>query len=161
MLNKKMLYKAIDIINKEYAAFQSLFHYKITTNGILLDKKTVDFLVKNNFDISISIDGNQETHNLNRTSVDGKDYYQQIISNMKYMVDNEIDFFVRMTLTANNVHLLLANVKFFYEMGVQNVHVGIDYLCKWDAETLAIFDEQMEKLDAYYLNDICHKKRVC
>lgn len=106
LLNKKMLYKAIDIINKEYAAFQSLFHYQITTNGILLDKNTVDFLVENNFEISISIDGDQETHNLNRTSVDGRDYYQQIISNMKYLVENKIDFFVRMTLTANNVHLL-------------------------------------------------------
>ena len=159
LLNKKMLYKAIDIINKEYVAFQSLFHYHITTNGILLDKKTVDFLVENNFDISISIDGNLETHNLNRTSVDGRDYYQQIISNMKYMVDNKINFFVRMTLTANNVHLLFDNVLFFYRMGVQNIHIGIDYLGKWDAETLTVFDSQMEKLDAYYLNELCHKEK--
>ena len=84
---------------------------------------------------------------------------EETISNMKYMVDNKINFFVRMTLTANNVHLLFDNVLFFYRMGVQNIHIGIDYLGKWDAETLTVFDSQMEKLDAYYLNELCHKEK--
>lgn len=151
LLNKKMLFKAVEIINSEYTAVRSLFRYQITTNGILLDSDTVKFLKNNNFKISISIDGTEETHNLNRRSLDGRSYYDIILKNIQYLIKKNIEFFVRMTLTANNVHLLFENILFFHRIGVHKIHIGIDYLGNWEEKEIKCLDEQLKKLDQYYL----------
>lgn len=156
LLNKKMLYEAINIIDKEYPQEKQKFKYKTTTNGILLDEKTIDFFVENNFDLSISIDGDRDTHNLNRKSVSGKDVYDTIIYNLKKLIEKKIEFNTRLTVTTNNVHKLYDNVLFFYNMGVKRIYIGMDYSADWNEEKLQILDEQLSKTDEFYLNELSH-----
>lgn len=47
LLNPKMMVKAIEIINSKYADCKDLFHYSITTNGTLLTRDIIDFLIEN------------------------------------------------------------------------------------------------------------------
>lgn len=154
LLNKKMLYKAIEIINDKYQEYVPNIFYHITTNGILVDDLIIDLFEKNEFEVSISIDGNHATHSLNRVSLSGKDEYNLIISNMKKMISEKINLIVRMTVTLNNVHMLYDNVKYFYDMGVKHINVGLDELGAWTDKELNEFDESLELLDEYYLNKV-------
>ena len=110
------MYAAISIINNRYNEYKHLFSYQITTNGSLIDKNVISFFKENNFDVSISIDGNIETHNINRKSISRKDIYNKIIKNMNWMLEVGLDLTVRMTVTLNNVSYLYENVKYFYNM---------------------------------------------
>lgn len=154
LMNKPILFKAVNIIDEKYHEIKHLFKYQITTNGILLDSKTADFLYANKISISISIDGDKETHNLNRKSLNNKDVYDLIIKNMCYMLNNHIDFSVRMTVTSNNVHLLYKNVHYFYNMGIKKINIGTDYTGEWTDEEIELLDEQLALLDSFYLNKI-------
>jgi len=158
LMNKPILYKVIDIINEKYKEIKHLFQYQTTTNGILLDSKTVRFLVDNKVAISISIDGDRETHNLNRCSKNGKDVYDLIMRNMRYMLENNVDFAVRMTVTANNVHLLYKNILYFYNMGIRKINIGIDQCGTWNEESINEFDVQLNMVDEFYLNEIVNRE---
>uniref|UniRef100_UPI0040576856 radical SAM protein n=1 Tax=Agathobacter sp. TaxID=2021311 RepID=UPI0040576856 len=151
LLNKKALFKTIDIINEKYPEIKHLFRFQMTTNGILLDDSVIDFVEKNQVELSVSIDGDKETHNLNRKSVNGKDVYDIIFQNMQKLIKRGIRFAIRMTVTTNNVHLFYHNVQYFYELGIRKINVGIDELGEWDENSLQILEEQLELLDEFYL----------
>lgn len=67
LLNKKLLYKSISIIN-------SILHengltepkYGMVTNGTLLDDESIDFIVSNFESITISLDGKKNINDYNR-----------------------------------------------------------------------------------------------
>lgn len=42
----------------------------MTTNGTLLNKEVIEYLVKNNFKITVSIDGPKEVHDRSRHFAD-------------------------------------------------------------------------------------------
>lgn len=155
LLNKTAIYSCMDIINHRYLQSKTLFKFHITTNGILLDEDIIRLFKENEVNVSISIDGNKETHNLNRKSKSGEDVYDDIISNMKLMQEMGVDFFVRMTVTENNVALLFTNLQYFFDMGIRKFHLGIDNMSQWTDEGLQILDEQMDKMDQFYLNVLC------
>ena len=65
---------------KEYG-----FKFMITTNGTLLNPETADYLIYNDFDISVSIDINKDIHDMNRIFPDGKGSYNNIMENLDYI----------------------------------------------------------------------------
>lgn len=154
LLNKRMLYKAIELIKSRYSELLELFRYHITTNGILLDEEIIDFFIENQFLVSISIDGDRETHNLNRLSVDGRDVYDRIILNMKKMKERDLDYSVRMTVTSNNAALLYHNIMYFHKLGVKKYHIGLDYVGEWSSEQYKVLDDQIGKLERFYLDTL-------
>lgn len=152
LLNKKMIYKALDIINNKYMQYKKLFRFQMTTNGVLIDDEDILFFKENHFDISVSIDGDMKTHNLNRKSASGEEVYFLIIKNMKKMLSHNINIAVRMTVTLNNVEYLCQNIKYFYGMGVKRINLGIDELGNWTDKELQKFDEQLDLLEKLYLS---------
>lgn len=160
LMNKKMLYKTIDIINHKYQEIKQLFRFQMTTNGILLDDKMMDFVEENQVELSISIDGDRETHNLNRKSVSKKDVYDIILNNMQRMLARGMNFSVRMTITSNNVHLLCHNVQYFYDLGVRKINIGMDEIGEWTDEKIQVLDEQLGLVDAFYLQNIANDENA-
>lgn len=67
------------------------FRFQMTTNGSLL-KKHIKFLVKNNFLISVSLDGD-EYYNQYRVFKNGKSTFHQVFKNILYIKSNYKDFY--------------------------------------------------------------------
>ena len=57
-------------------------YFAITTNGTLLNEDNTDFLVKNGFHVSVSIDGPQLTHDKFRVTASKKGSWQLVIDNL-------------------------------------------------------------------------------
>lgn len=56
--------------------------FLITTNGTVMNDEIIDFLAKNNFLVSFSLDGNEFNHNRNRVNVEGKPTHQTVFKNI-------------------------------------------------------------------------------
>ncbi|NIR10114.1 MAG: radical SAM protein [Candidatus Aminicenantes bacterium] len=70
--------------------------FAITTNGTLLYRKDViDFLVKNDIGISISIDGPVKIHNRYRLFVNKKPTFNRIFKNLAFIKEKHPDYFSR------------------------------------------------------------------
>lgn len=57
--------------------------FGMTTNGTLLTDEIVDFLVANDFQLSISLDGDKDSHNKSRKFISGKGSFDLILTNVK------------------------------------------------------------------------------
>lgn len=112
MDNITFQFKENNIDNK----FDLNFH--ISTNGYLLNYKTVDFLVKNNFTISISLDGPANEHNKFRVTEKGEQTWNQIWKNLQYIKSRYPEFYnkkVGFLCTLHPKHNFEAIDNFFLE----------------------------------------------
>lgn len=152
MLNKEMMYYAVEYSKKKLVKF----NYIITTNGTCCDKKDIDYMHENGFKVSLSIDGDRRTHELNR-KIKGKDdagkTYDIIIENLKYMVKNSFPVIIRMTVTCNNVQYLYSNVLYFYNMGVTKLDIEFNEFEEWKIHSLQLLEHELQKLDFWYLSN--------
>jgi uncharacterized protein len=57
--------------------------FNMTTNGTLLNDDAVDYLVKNDFTLGISLDGAKQEHDINRKFANGKGSFDTIIANIE------------------------------------------------------------------------------
>lgn len=60
----------------------------IATNGSILSNEIIEYLIKNNFDILYSIDGDQDLHNTNRQFANKTDSYEVVIKNAETLLKN-------------------------------------------------------------------------
>lgn len=97
LLNFPLIREIVDYV-KQSKSLRSRFVFSITTNGLLLDKYS-DYLYENNFDLLVSLDGNEE-NNSYRLSGNGKPIYDTIIKNVNALRKKYPDYF------STNVHFI-------------------------------------------------------
>jgi len=78
LLNFKLIEKCVEYINQTYSDEFSP-RYTITTNASLVTKKIAEFLIKNDFDVFISVDGPQEEHDKNRILSNGRGTFDLVM----------------------------------------------------------------------------------
>jgi len=87
LLNFKVLKKIVNyclFIEKKY---NKIFEFELITNGTLLNKEICDYIVKKDFLLFISLDGWEEMNNTQRPSANEKNYFDNILKNAKYLVE--------------------------------------------------------------------------
>lgn len=103
--------KTIDLL-KKYT--NRKFIFSMTTNGVLLDKY-IEFLVKNDFQILISLDGYRYADSY-RKFHDGKESFNGVIKNI-FMIKNKYPIYFNKKVSFNSVFTSRSNysavVKFF------------------------------------------------
>lgn len=95
LLGMSIIKKVVSFLDKKYTNI--IFSYKMTTNGLLLSKH-IDFLVKYNFNLSISLDGNKY-HNSYRKLKNGKESHEYVVEELLYVKNKYPDFY------RNNIHV--------------------------------------------------------
>lgn len=149
LLNKKVFFAILDKV--KHSDFD--VNISMTTNGTLIDDKVVQAFKQHNLDLSISVDGDRYTHNLNRISKNGKDLYDKILNSIYVLLENDIKFKVRMTVTCNNVQRLYSNILYFFEKGIREYDVAFNEFESWSDEKIDILNYQLNLLDEWYLNN--------
>ncbi len=96
--------------------------YAITTNGILL-KKNIDLLVKNNFQILVSLDGPKDG-NTARRMINGKPSFGQVVDSLLFLKQTYPDFYktnVAVNAVLTSYTDLDREIKFFKnDLGLSN-----------------------------------------
>ncbi len=91
LLNINIIKEIIDAINRINSAKIIKVKYSMTTNAILINKY-IDFLVENDFNILISLDGNCE-NNSYRVYNDGRESFKKVIDNIDLVQYYYPDYF--------------------------------------------------------------------
>lgn len=89
LLETKFIKRIIDYVKFEYSNVD--FDFSITTNGMLI-KKEAEFLVENNIDISVSLDGDNK-NNTYRVGKNGKSTFEIVERNLSYFENNYPKYF--------------------------------------------------------------------
>ena len=131
------------------------FSFGLTTNGTLLNKEKIDYFKENNFSILLSFDGNEETQNYNRPYHNNKqNSFDLVKKNIPYLLEKYPNITCRSTLFAPTIKNLFENYLYIEKLGFKS-WVGIaDNRNDWNEQDIAIFEDEMNKIYAYRLNQL-------
>lgn len=122
LLNFPLICEIVDYCKYRNKEFNKNITYATTTNGTLLTDKITEFLISNKFSITISIDGNKESHNINRFFENGAGSYDKVIDKTRNLIKG-IPVSARATITKTNLNLV-QNFHDLYEKGFKRVNMA-------------------------------------
>ncbi|HBH0612317.1 TPA: radical SAM protein, partial [Clostridioides difficile] len=113
--------------------------FDITTNGTIINDEIIEFIAKNVKNISISIDGKKNIHDINRIDANGVGTYEKVMENGKRLIDKGIYVRARMTYNSNTVKYLYESVYDIAKQGFKNIAPISDFMDKnWDNSHIKI-----------------------
>jgi sulfatase maturation enzyme AslB (radical SAM superfamily) len=136
------------VINKKTSTPFILF---ATTNGTLLTKEMKAWFTehKEYFWLGLSLDGNKDTHDHNRSNS-----FNMI--DMDYFQENWPEQGVKMTLSEFSLHKLAENIKFIHEIGFSKVD-GVNFFegnFDWNKDAyIRLLVPQLSELVDFYLSN--------
>ncbi len=104
LMNFEVVKEITDYAREQGKKHNKNFRFTITTNGILLDDEIQEYINKNMSNVVLSLDGEKETNDKMRPTVNGKGSYDIIVPKFKAMAKsrNQDNYYVRGTFTAYN-----------------------------------------------------------
>lgn len=141
--------------------------FSIGTNGLLYkSNKVQDYLKKNeNFvDVSITIDGNKEKHDMSRIRKDGSGSFDEVKENVLLWLEqtkNQKQTNTKATFSSDDLPFLSESIISLWDIGIDYVMANVVYEDVWKEKDPEIFYEQLIKLaDKICEQDLWDKKSV-
>lgn len=149
LMNLDVVKQIVEYAKAECKKAGKVINFTMTTNCVLLDKDTIDYLNKEMFNIVLSIDGRPEVHNRLRLSHNGKPTQSIVLEKAKEMraVRGDKSYYVRGTFTSHNLDFA-SDVLYLNDQGFDQISVEpvvADESCDY-----AIREEHLEKILAEY-----------
>ncbi|MDT8388886.1 MAG: SPASM domain-containing protein [Lentisphaeria bacterium] len=127
-----------------------LFHFKITTNGILLDE---DFLTgpdTRNILVALSHDGTQKAHDTHRVDPAGNGTFQHLDHVTKILLREKRYSPVMLTVTPATVDDYAASVRYLFNRGFRYIICTLDFSANWTPLNLRALKHQYRRLATWY-----------
>lgn len=86
LLNFSLIKECVNYINARYSNYDP--KYNITTNGSLLSEDKANWLMQQDFGISVSLDGPEEEHDRNRIYASGRGTFKDVMRNIRRIMDS-------------------------------------------------------------------------
>ena len=105
LMNMEVVKVLVDYGRSLEEEYKKHFRFTITTNGVLLDDETIDYLNENMDNVVMSLDGRKNINDQMRPTINGKGSYDTIVPKFKKFVEKrgEKDYFIRGTFTKFNL----------------------------------------------------------
>lgn len=148
---------AMDVVKETVKYARSLeekhdkcFRFTITTNGVLLNDETIDYINTEMSNIVLSLDGRESVNDAMRKTVNGKGSYDVIVPKFQKLIQQREkgkDYYVRGTFTRDNLDfakdvLHLADLGFY--------HVSVEPASGPEEDEFAIKEEDLPVAMAEY-----------
>lgn len=166
LLNFSLIQKCVDYVKKNCPV---KYRFYTTTNGLLLKDDVVDFLVKNEFDITVSIDGNCFEHDRNR--VDSKNFgtFDRIMKNIDLLLKKYPEYLEKLHVSGvyDLKTDLISNTRFWEDQKSLNLAMlnpvnstNTNYYQQFNEEDINRFGENYIKLAMEYVNKKINRKEM-
>lgn len=129
---------------------QNRFHYKITTNGLLMDDAFLRYSLEHEVFIALSFDGIRAAHDANRVTHSGESTFDETEQKAKDLLSFRPYAPVLMTVSPNTVRYYAESVGYLYSLGFRYLICSMNYAGAWDEKTLAELKRQYKKLAVFY-----------
>lgn len=127
--------------------------YMTTTNATILNEEMIDFICENIKNITVSIDGDKDTHDFLRPFKNGNGTHNIVVKNLKKLLNRIPNLTVRLTYNYQTVGRLFENIKFLIELGVKCIVPARDMFDEnWDLERFNLLKSELEKIKDHMVN---------
>lgn len=151
LLHRDLIREAVAYGQSLQVARKGRLHYKVTTNGLLLDEAFLSFAVRNEVIIAMSFDGIQAAHDAHRVLPDGRGSYSLALPKLKMLLDVKPYSSVIMVVNPDTACHLSDSVSFLLDIGARYVVCALNYSGDWNEGSLAALKGQYRKLAKMYV----------
>lgn len=127
------------------------FHFKATTNGVLLDSELLYFAVQNDILVAMSFDGIRAAHDRHRRFPDGGGTFDLLLPRLEALLAVRPYASVLMVVNPDTAEHLCDSVAFLIEKSCRYLIVSLNYAAPWDERSLLILKRQLGKLAKAYI----------
>jgi uncharacterized protein len=160
LLRKDLIRETVEYGKYREANTSAYFHYKITTNGTMLDSEFLDFADKNKLHIALSMDGNENSHNYYRHFPDGKPTFKLIEEKAKMLLERQPYAKVLMTITPDTLEYYADSFKYLVGLGFKYIIASLDYSGNWTDKHITSLKNEYKKLAELYEKFISEEKKI-
>jgi uncharacterized protein len=126
------------------------FHYKITTNGSLLDEAFLtDDLTRDIF-VAMSLDGIQPAHDSHRIGSSGEGTFSLLEKKAALLLRHKPYAPVMAVVNPDTVQFYAQSVRFLFETGFRYLIFSLNYAADWTERDMERVARQYEKLAKWY-----------
>jgi uncharacterized protein len=127
------------------------FHFKVTTNGVLLDEQFLEFAIREDVLVAMSFDGVPAAHDAHRRTAAGGPTQALLLHKLRLLLAARPYASVLMVVNPDTAQHLAESVEMLLDEGVRYLIVSWNYAAPWQEETFDTLREQMERLGDLYL----------
>ncbi len=127
------------------------FHFKLTTNGLLLDEEFLEFAVHSDVLVAMSLDGVRQSHDRHRRLPDGRPTFDLLLPKLRMLLAARPYSSVLMVVNPDTVQYFADSVEFLLDEGTRYVIVSLNYAGDWTEAGLDELRRQYERLGELYV----------
>jgi uncharacterized protein len=150
LLKKDLIYKGIEYSKKKDPNQGYGFHYKITTNGLLLDDNFIQYAKENRISIGLSLDGVEKAHDYHRVGSNGEPTFSKIEKKLDKLLNHHQNARIYMTITPETAPYYYQSVKYIFSKGFRYLLASLDYSSSWMDRDLKVLKQQYKKIAKLY-----------
>ncbi len=127
------------------------FHFKVTTNGMLLDPEFLEFAVREDVFVALSFDGTQKVQDAHRRTPSGAGTFELLLPRLRMLLEARPYSSVLMVVNSDTAAHLTESVEFLLEQGARYLILSMNHAGSWTEETLEFLRLEYEKLAKRYI----------
>lgn len=147
LLHKRFVEDAVKIVREEIEGKRKKkVNFLLNTNGTLLTLPFIRFMKKENFVVTVSIDGPRDYHDVNRGFFNGKGSFARIMKGIELLKKEEVCFNLRATFNPR-VENLIEIFRFFESLEVPYSYAFAINSKEKESEETKFEDKDIERMD--------------
>lgn len=150
LLRKDLIYRAVAVCRELEEQPGVHYHFKVTTNGLLLDAEFLEFAHRERVGIGLSIDGIREAHDYYRRRPDGKGTFDAVESTIGGLLESQPYAYALMTVCPETVQYYADSVAYLINKGFRYIVASLNYAGDWTRPDLEALEKQYKRLAALY-----------
>lgn len=128
----------------------------IGTNGLLYSDTKVQKFLKKNFGrvtMNITIDGNEEKHDLQRVYPNGKGSHSDVLKNVHLWLKQSGHAVTKVTIGHDDLHLIKDSIVYLWNLGMDEVPANIIFEDVWQDGDDEIYCSQLKEIADYVIDN--------
>lgn len=150
LLEKELIYETIAYAKWVQSHGNVRFHFKVTTNGLLIDEEFLRYSKEQNLFIALSHDGVQVAHDKNRVDHVGTGTFARLSPVIDSLLETRPYAPVMMTVDPACVAHYAEGVEYLYQRGFRYLICSMNYAGAWEENSLAELERQYKELARFY-----------
>lgn len=151
LLRRPLIHQILADARAMQQAGQGQFHFKMTTNGLLLDEDFLQFVVDHDILIAMSLDGVREAHDRYRQLPDGAPSFDRLLPKLRMLLAVRPYASVLMVVNPDTAPMLTESVSFLLSEGCRYLIVSLNYAGPWAETDFEELARQYERLGELYI----------
>ena len=160
LLEKQLIYQIVEETQKMKQETGHVFHYKMTTNGTLLDEDFLKMAKAVNLTIGMSHDGLAQDDN--RLFYDGSGSFDLLEEKIALLLKYQPYAVGLSVVDPSTVDKAAQTVEFLHAKGFKYITVGMNYdrIAPWDNEKMLILMDEYRKMAKMYRDWVGREEKV-